>query len=131
MIETNATIGAVGTAKTIRFMDKELKVASEPYAYLQNQATGWVVLKFSISEEDATFNEIAQLKGNQGDIQYFEDGELKDVFEGHTCGAGGFVCNYANGTYSVELQRKDANTAAIEQNAADIAYLALMSGVEM
>ncbi len=122
---------AVETAKTIRFMDKELKVATEPYAYLQNQATGRVVLKFSVREEDATFDEIAELKGNMGDIAYLEDGIQKNVFEGHTCGSGGFVCNYAGGTYSVELRRKDANTAAIEQNAADIAYLALMSGVEM
>lgn len=109
--------------------EKTLKVASTPYPYLQSADK--VVLRFSVAEADASSAEIEDLKNNTGVIEYLEDGEEKASYENYTCGSDGLVYGYDSGTYSVSLLRKDAKQAAIEKNASDIEYLAIMGGVEL
>lgn len=109
--------------------EREIKLASTPYPYLQS--AGKVVLKFTASEEDAAFTTLAELKNNVGAIEYLEDDEVKATYEDYTCSASGFVCGYQDGHYDVSLLRKDAQQIAIEKNAADIEYVAIMSGVEL
>lgn len=119
--------------KTIKYTtadgEKTLKVSSTPYPYLQNADK--VVLKISVSEADAKSTDIEDLKNNTGVIEYMEDDELKASFENYTCGSDGLIYGYDSGMYSVSLLRKDAKQAAIEKNASDIEYLAIMGGVEL
>lgn len=109
--------------------EKALKVASTPYPYLQSADK--VVLRFSVTEADASSVEIEDLKNNTGVIEYLEDGEVKASYENYTCGSDGLVYGYDSGTYSVSLLRKDSKQVAIEKNTSDIEYLAIMSGVEL
>lgn len=119
--------------KTIRYTttdgERILKVSSTPYPYLQSADK--VVLRFSVSEADASAADIEDLKNNTGAIQYYEDDDLKASYENYTCGADGLVYGYDSGTYSVSLLRKDSKQVAIEKNTSDIEYLAIMSGVEL
>lgn len=109
--------------------EKSLKVASTPYPYLQSADK--VVLRFSVAEVDALSVEIEDLKNNTGVIEYLEDGEVKASYENYTCGSDGLVYGYDSGTYAVSLMRKDAVKVAVEKNTSDIAYIAIMNGIEM
>lgn len=100
--------------KTITFMGKELPVLNTPYAYIQQD--GHVVLKLEFAESDTLgFDEIKELTDNTGVIVYKEDGATKNEFENYTCGMDGFICNYSNANYSVELRRKSALDVAVEK----------------
>ena len=109
--------------------EKTLKVASTPYPYLQSADK--VVLKISVSEGDAKSTDIEELKNNTGVIEYYEDDELKASYENYTCGSDGLIYGYDSGMYSVSLIRKDAVKAAVEKNASDIEYIAIMNGIEL
>ena len=109
--------------------EKALKVTSTPYPYLQS--AGKVVLKISVSEGDAKSTDIEELKNNTGVIEYYEDDELKASYENYTCGSDGLIYGYDSGMYSVSLLRKDAVKAAVEKNASDIEYIAIMNGIEL
>lgn len=119
--------------KTIKFTtpegEREISLLSTPYPYLQNADV--VVLKMTASESDVNFSTLVELKNNTGAIRYLEEDDEKAVYEDYTCGASGFVCGYQDGRYDVSLKRKDAKQIAIEKNAADIEYVAIMSGVEL
>ena len=119
--------------KTIKYTtvdgEKTLKVSSTPYPYLQSADK--VVLKFSVSESDAKSADVEDLKNNTGVIEYYEDDELKASYENYTCGSDGLIYGYDSGTYSVSLLRKDAVKAAVEKNASDIEYIAIMNGIEL
>ena len=109
--------------------EKTLKVASAPYPYLQSADK--VVLRFSVAEADALSVNIENLKNNTGVIEYYEDDELKASYENYTCGSDGLVYGYDSGIYAVSLMRKDAVKVAVEKNTSDIAYIAIMNGIEM
>lgn len=109
--------------------EKTLKVASTPYPYLQSADK--VVLRFSVSEVDASSADIEELKNNTGLIGYYENDELKASYENYTCGSDGLVYGYDSGIYAVSLMRKDAVKVAVEKNTSDIAYIAIMNGIEM
>lgn len=119
--------------KTIRYAttegEKILKVASTPYPYLQSADK--VVLRFSVAEVDASSAAIEDLKNNTGLIGYYENDELKASYENYTCGSDGLVYGYDSGIYAVSLMRKDAVKVAVEKNTSDIAYIAIMNGIEM
>lgn len=109
--------------------EKTLKVASTPYPYLQSADK--VVLRFSVSEVDASSADIEELKNNTGLIGYYENDELKVSYENYTCGSDGLVYGYDSGIYAVSLMRKDAVKVAVEKNTSDIAYIAIMNGIKM
>ena len=130
---TNNEVEIKEVTKTIRYTtvdgEKTLKVSSTPYPYLQNADK--VVLKFSVSESDAKSADVEELKNNTGVIEYYEDDELKASYENYTCGSDGLIYGYDSGMYSVSLIRKDAVKAAVEKNASDIEYIAIMNGIEL
>ena len=130
---TNNEVEIKEVTKTIRYTtvdgEKTLKVSSTPYPYLQSADK--VVLKFSVSESDAKSADVEDLKNNTGVIEYYEDDELKASYENYTCGSDGLIYGYDSGMYSVSLIRKDAVKAAVEKNASDIEYIAIMNGIEL
>ena len=130
---TNNEVEIKEVTKTIRYTtvdgEKTLKVSSTPYPYLQSAEK--VVLKFSVSESDAKSADVEDLKNNTGVIEYYEDDELKASYENYTCGSDGLIYGYDSGMYSVSLIRKDAVKAAVEKNASDIEYIAIMNGIEL
>ena len=130
---TNNEVEIKEVTKTIRYTtvdgEKTLKVSSTPYPYLQSADK--VVLKFSVSESDAKSADVEELKNNTGVIEYYEDDELKASYENYTCGSDGLIYGYDSGMYSVSLIRKDAVKAAVEKNASDIEYIAIMNGIEL
>ena len=130
---TNNEVEIKEVTKTIKYTtvdgEKTLKVSSTPYPYLQSADK--VVLKFSVSESDAKSADVEDLKNNTGAIEYYEDDELKASYENYTCGSDGLIYGYDSGMYSVSLLRKDAVKAAVEKNASDIEYIAIMNGIEL
>ena len=130
---TNNEVEIKEVTKTIKYTtvdgEKTLKVSSTPYPYLQSAEK--VVLKFSVSESDAKSADVEDLKNNTGVIEYYEDDELKASYENYTCGSDGLIYGYDSGMYSVSLIRKDAVKAAVEKNASDIEYIAIMNGIEL
>lgn len=130
---TNNEVEIKEVTKTIKYTtvdgEKTLKVSSTPYPYLQSADK--VVLKFSVSESDAKSADVEELKNNTGVIEYYEDDELKASYENYTCGSDGLIYGYDSGMYSVSLLRKDAVKAAVEKNASDIEYIAIMNGIEL
>ena len=130
---TNNEVEIKEVTKIIKYTtvdgERTLKVSSTPYPYLQSADK--VVLKISVSEGDAKSTDIEELKNNTGVIEYYEDDELKASFENYTCGSDGLIYGYDSGMYSVSLLRKDAVKAAVEKNASDIEYIAIMNGIEL
>ena len=130
---TNNEVEIKEVTKIIKYTtvdgERTLKVSSTPYPYLQSAEK--VVLKISVSEGDAKSTDIEELKNNTGVIEYYEDDELKASFENYTCGSDGLIYGYDSGMYSVSLLRKDAVKAAVEKNASDIEYIAIMNGIEL
>lgn len=130
---TNNEVEIKEVTKTIKYTtvdgEKILKVSSIPYPYLQS--VDKVVLKFSVSESDAKSADVEELKNNTGVIEYYEDDELKASYENYTCGSDGLIYGYDSGMYSVSMLRKDAVKAAVEKNASDIEYIAIMNGIEL
>ena len=130
---TNNEVEIKEVTKTIKYTtvdgEKTLKVSSTPYPYLQSADK--VVLKFSVSESDAKSSDVEDFKNNTGVIEYYEDDELKASYENYTCGSDGLIYGYDSGMYSVSLLRKDTIKAAVEKNASDIEYIAIMNGIEL
>ena len=130
---TNNEVEIKEVTKIIKYTtvdgERTLKVSSTPYPYLKSADK--VVLKISVSEGDAKSTDIEELKNNTGVIEYYEDDELKASFENYTCGSDGLIYGYDSGMYSVSLLRKDAVKAAVEKNASDIEYIAIMNGIEL
>lgn len=130
---TNNEVEIKEVTKIIKYTtvdgERTLKVSSTPYPYLQSADK--VVLKISVSEADAKSTDIEELKNNTGVIEYMENDEVKASFENYTCGSDGLIYGYDSGMYSVSLLRKDAVKAAVEKNASDIEYIAIMNGIEL
>ena len=96
-------------AKTITFNngeeDKTLTVTN-CFAYTYNALK--TVLKLTFSESDTSFTDVEALKQNTGDITYLEDGEVKSVYIGYAFAENGFICNYADGIFNVEITQTGA-----------------------
>ena len=87
--------------KKIKFGDNEIIVKSL-YPYRYDYGKGKEVLKITISEDDASFDDIKKLKGFEDPIYYYEADNLKQPYEYYSVD---FSCQYSNGEYSVELTR--------------------------
>jgi len=122
---------------------KEIEVISV-YPYLINKQTAQVVLRMTVNEADASYDDIYSLKSCTGTIEQFErsitnDSETGDVvvgewekvnvFEGYN--SGDIVIGYQNGQYSADLTRLSKYERMIEQNTADIQYIAAMSDIPL
>ena len=126
----------------IVFGDREIITQSVyPYAY----TNGKVVLRVSAREEDASEADLKQLKDNTLPIGYYERKqvtdeetgtpvetdmwELKATYDNYD--SGEYVSSYRDGVYSCEVTRVGETEKAVRRNTADIAYLGIMSGVEL
>lgn len=123
--------------REIGYGNNRIKVASL-YPYRYDYGKGRTVLRIDIPEANITLEQLAELKANTGAIEYYEDGVLKAQYEGYTAD---FTYSYANGSYSVELQRVGETEAEVirlkeqlarvteiaEQAAADAAYASIMA----
>lgn len=127
--------------KKIKFGATEITVTNVyPFKY----SNGKVVLRVSAREEDADEATLKLLKNNVSPIKYYEtedttddDGNivegtefiLKNTYDGYE--SGEYVSSYANGVYEAEITRLGEIEKSVKQNAADIEYLAVMSGVNL
>lgn len=127
--------------KKIKFGATEIKVTSVyPFKY----SSGKVVLRVSAREEDTDEATLKLLKDNAAPIKYYEtvdtqDEEgniiegtefiLKHTYEGYE--SGEYVSSYKDGVYEVEVTRLGEIERTVRQTAADVEYLAVMSGVNL
>lgn len=126
----------------IIFGDKEIITQSVyPYAYSNSK----VVLRVSAREEDASEDDLKQLKENTLPIEYYErktikdeatgalmemdEWELKKTYDNYD--SGEYMSGYKDGVYSCEITRVGETEKAIRRNTADIAYLGIMAGVAL
>jgi hypothetical protein len=103
------------------------------YPYQLPNSGGKVVLRMTIAEEDATYDDIYSMKNCTGVIEQYErtiavDPETgeetagewvkKNTLEGY--GSGEIVIGYQNGQFSADLTRVGRYEQMVEQNKADI-----------
>lgn len=125
----------------ISFINDGQEVAFEVkgvYPYLLNSFDSKVVLRITVGEEDANYDDIYALKTCTGIIEQFNrtiDGEVVgewekvNTFEGYN--SGEISIGYQNGEYSVELTRVGKYERQVEQNAADIEFLSIMADIPL
>lgn len=116
---------------------KEIEVKGV-YPYLINSAISKVVLRMTISEEDASYDDIYALKSCTGIIEQYErtvDGEivgeweLKNTYEDYN--SGEISIGYQDGQYSADLTRVGKFEKMLMQNKADIEYVAIMADIPL
>lgn len=131
--------------RKIKFGNTEILVLN---AYPHNLTPGdrrpFVVFEISAREEDTNEETLKLLKDNTGPIEYYEtidtvDEEgnviegtefvLKHTYDGYD--SGEYVSKYRNGVYEVEVTRLGEIERTVRQTAADVAFLACMSGVNL
>lgn len=131
--------------RKIKFGSTEILVQN---AYPHNLTPGdrrpMVVMEISAREEDTDEETLKLLKDNTGPIEYYEtvdtqDEEgnviegtefvLKHIYEGYD--SGEYVSKYRNGVYEVQVTRLGEIERLVRQTAADVAYLGIMSGVNL
>lgn len=128
---------------TVNGQTKEIEVKGV-YPYLLPGQYGKVVLRMTISEEDATYEDIYSLKNCTGIIEQYNrtvtvdpetseevvgEWEKVDTFEDYN--SGEISIGYQNGQYSADLTRVSKYERQIEQNAADIEYLSIMADIPL
>jgi hypothetical protein len=127
--------------KKIKFGGTEIKVTNcYPFKY----SSGKVVLRVSASETDTDEATLKLLKTNTLPIEYYEtadtvdeDGNtiegtdfvLKATYDGYETGE--YVESYKDGAYEAEVTRLGETEKTIKQNSADIAYIAMMSDIDI
>lgn len=67
-------------------------------------------LEITVSKETSNFETLQKLEGYQGNIEYYEDGELIIAYSGYNAN---FNCIYIGSTYTVILKRIGAVEQAI------------------
>lgn len=127
--------------KKIVFGSNEL-VVNEVYAY--KYSNGKVVLRVMADENKVTEADMKLLKDNKFAIDYYEQEVLTDpetntsttgdwvkkiTYENYI--SGEYVSSYQNGQYTAEVTRLGELEMAVQQNAADIQFLAIMASVEL
>lgn len=123
-------------ARKIAYNGKELEITSNPYPHITDNPREivWMGLDFA---EGATFDEVHDLVNNSGDLMYYVkereidtetgeevvpagDWEFKASYPDYTCGEDGFIVKYENGSYHVDMKRKNKQIAQIERNTNDL-----------
>ena len=121
--------------KKIAFDGKEI-IVEGCYPYVESSQTGKVVLVISADEsEGVTEADLHALVENEsGIIEYFEKPEggsfeLKNTYTDYN--SGEIRTSYANGRYEARVTRLGKFEKQQLQNAADIAFVAAMTGVDL
>lgn len=115
----------------IKFGNKSIEVQG-CYPYLVSTVTGKVVLKITVNEADAVFDELHSLADNEsGEIEYYtreaseqglmSDWELKTTYEDYN--SGDVHIAYQNGVYDVEVTRVDGVVKEQAKLRADVDFL--------
>lgn len=131
--------------RKIKFGNTEILVLEAyPYNITPGDRYPRVVLRVSAREEDTDEETLKLLKTNTLPIEYYEtvdtrDEEgniiegtefvLKNTYEGYD--SGEYVSKYRDGVYEVEVTRLGEIQRTVLQTAADVAFLACMSGVNL
>lgn len=128
---------------TVGNVTKEFEVKGI-YPYLINPNQNKVVLRMTISEEDATYDDIYSLKTCTGIIDQYDrtvtiDPETQEEVAGEwtkkttyeNYNSGEISIAYQNGQYSVDLTRVGRYEQMVEQNKADIEYISIMADIPL
>ncbi len=105
--------------KQIKFnngTEEKILTVQSIFAYTYNAIK--TVLKITLSEKDCSFSDIETLKQNTGDITYVEDDDVKSVYSGYEYAEKGFICNYNEGIFDVEIAQSseiEARVGACEE----------------
>jgi len=120
---------------------KEIEVQG-CYPYLINPNQNKVVLRITVNEVDATFEDLHALKDNEsGIIEYYErvanpetgefseSYELKNTYEDYN--SQELHIDYADGQYKAEITRVDGVIKQMAQLKADLDYIAAMADIPL
>ena len=124
--------------------NKEIEVQG-CYPFLESQQTGKIVLVVSANEADAQESDLHALVNNtSGLVEYYTreiiidehtgeetagEWELKEVYSGYN--SGEIRTAYKNGIYEARVTRLGEYEKQVNQNTADIAYIAAMADIPM
>ena len=118
--------------KTIKFHNGTEEVTlkvQNAFAYTYDATK--TVLKLKIAEEDHSFAEISELKKCESTITYYEDGEAKADYEGYILGSKGFVNNYKEGVFDIELTQENSLSIRLDKIEGMLDFvLTLVGGAE-
>ena len=94
--------------KKLKFETHELKVMD---VYPYQNGNGTQLLRIKVSENDHTYSDIDVLRGYDGVIEYYEDNEKKNDYEGYE---RDYRSTYYHGVWQIELTRESEEQRSIE-----------------